>query len=291
MRRVTIVITAVCAVALVRFTTIANAPSENVAQTKNRSNSNYRLQIYPTAHPQLAAQDWTLEYRFAVPLLPASPTWDCKTQTVYQWGDVDFDAYGARGEHKLSDYLYNQIVPELEIGNVLDASDAEYRPYWHQVSGWQIEAQYYWRHGVTSASYAQAGAIVKVNPGDEIATTIHYLAAAGTIIASIRDASVTDAAATSTITISQPFPNDPSLFASWAEFFKKAAAASHTSYVISTPVADVEPYHLDQQTMCGLLPFRLDKISIPGIAEKSSAFSIQKPSDLTCKEPLVQLQF
>jgi hypothetical protein len=281
-----------CVAAFVRRGASVNAPSADAARMQTRANPDYRLQIYPTAHPQLpAAQDWTLEYRFVVPPLPASPTWNYKTETVYQWGDVDFDAYGARGEHKLSDYVYNQIVPELEIGNVLDASDAGYRPYWHQVSGWQIEAQYYWRHGVTSTSYAQAGAIVKVNPGDEIITAIHYAAASGTIIASVADASIAPTAGTSTITISRPFPNDPSLFTSWAGFFKKATAASHTPYVISTPAADVEPYNLDQQTMCGLLPFRLHKISIPGVAEESSAFSIHKPSDLSCKELFVQFRF
>jgi len=45
-------------------------------------------------------------YRFVVPSLPTSSTWDYRRGTVYQWGDVDFDSYGSRGTYKLSDYSY-----------------------------------------------------------------------------------------------------------------------------------------------------------------------------------------
>jgi hypothetical protein len=96
------------------------------------------------------------------------------------------------------------------------------------VNRWQIEAQYYWRNEVTSTSYAQAGAIVTVNPGDEIVTTIRFDVANGTMVVSVGDAKA-GGTRTSAITISRPFPNDPSLFASWADFFKKAAAESRTS--------------------------------------------------------------
>jgi len=98
-----------------------------LAQTP--SNPAYRLQIYSKATPQLpAAQDWTLRYRFFVPHLPTSPTWDYRRGTIYQWGDVDFDGYGSNGTYKLSDYSFNQIVPELVLGSVLDANDEHYKP-------------------------------------------------------------------------------------------------------------------------------------------------------------------
>lgn len=252
----------------------------------------YRLQIYSQTTSKLSAtENWTLQYQFTVPPLPKSRTWNYKVGTVYQWGDVDFDAYGSTGAYKLSVYRFNQIVPELILGSVLDASDANFKPSWSQRSTWAIEAQYYWYNAKTSTSYAQTGNIVEVNPGDEINTTIRYEAQTGTIVASIADGKATGSAAVSTITIVRPFPNDPSLFTSWADFFKKAVAVSHTSYVLSTPVVDVETDYLDQETMCGLLPFKLRKISIPGVASVPSAFSIQRLGGFRCKQPVASLDF
>lgn len=256
------------------------------------SNPAYRLQIYSKATPHLpAAQDWTLRYRFFVPLLPTSPTWDHRRGTIYQWGDVDFDGYGSNGTYKLSDYSFNQIVPELVLGSVLDANDADYKPSWSQVATWRIEAQYYWHNATTSTSYAQTGNVVKVNPGDEITTTIRYTAGTGTIVASIADDNIAGSVGASSITIARPFPNDPSLFRSWADFFTKAATVSRTSYVLCTPALDVETDYLDQQTMCGLLPFTLSEISIPGVNSTPSAFGIQQLNGFTCTQPVVALKF
>ena len=258
-------------------------------QAPARSNQTYRVQVYSKTAPQLpSAKDWILEYEFVVPPLPSSHTWDYKTGTVYQWGDIDFDEYGSRGKYKLSDYQYNQIVPELFLGNVLDTSDAAHAPSWHQRSTWGIEAQYYWKNGATSISYAQTGRVVKVNPGDEITTTIRYDAQAGTIVASIADESLSGSASVSTITITRPFPNEPALFKSWTDFFQRAVAASKTSHVMSTLAADVETYNLDQATMCGLLPFTLKKISIPGVSSTASTFAIQPAEGLTCPQPLAK---
>jgi hypothetical protein len=259
--------------------------------TRTPSNPAYRLQVYSKTTPKLpATQDWTLRYRFFVPPLPTSSTWDYRRGTVYQWGDVDFDGYGSSGPYKVSDYLFNQIVPQLALGSVLDANDANYKPSWSQVSTWRIEAQYYWRNATTSTSYAQTGSVVKVNPGDEITTTIRYIAETGTIVASIVDNNISSSSGASSITITRPFPNDPSLFKSWADFFKKAAAASRTSYVLSTPALDVETDHLDQQTMCGLLPFTVSEISIPGVDSTPSAFGIQQLNGFTCIQTLVALR-
>lgn len=251
-------------------------------------NPAYRIQVYSKERPTLpVTQDWLLQYQFTVPALPSSPTWNYKMGTVYQWGDVDFDYYGSSGSYKISGYRFNQIVPQLILGSVLDGN-TNYRPSWSQRNRWAIQAGYYWYR--EPISYAQTGNVVEVNPGDEITTTISYKAEPGTIVASIRDDKIPGAAGVSTITISRPFPND-SLFTSWRDFFNKAAAASKTSYVLSTPAVDVETYYLDEQTMCGLLPLTLGKISIPGIALKSSAFSIQQLGGFTCRQPMVKLNF
>jgi hypothetical protein len=299
LRRIHVLAGAAAALALVLSVAAPAQPRIQVAAcgigaalAQMASNPAYRLQVYSKATPQLlATQDWTLRYRFFVPPLPTSPTWDYRRGTVYQWGDVDFDSYGSGGTYKLSDYLYNQIVPELVLGSVLDANDADYKPSWSQVSTWRIEAQYYWHKATTSTSYAQTGSVVKVNPGDEITTTIQYTTGTGTIVASIVDNNISGPSGASSITIARPFPNDPSLFKSWADFFKKAVAASRTSYILSEPVLDVETDYLDQQTVCGLLPFALSEISIPGVDSNPSAFAIQQPNGFTCGQPLVALRF
>lgn len=95
-----------------------------------------------------------------------------------------------------------------------------------------------WYNATTSASYAQTGSVVKVNPGDDITETIRYTAGSGTIVASIVDENISGSSGESSITIARPFPNNPSLFNSWADFFTKAAAASRTSYILSTPLLD-----------------------------------------------------
>lgn len=67
--------------------------------------------------------------------------------------------------------------------------------------------------------------------------------------------------------------------------------ASKTSYVLSTPVVDVETDCLDQQTMCGLLPLTLGKIAIPRITLTPSALSIQQHGGFTCTQPVVKFSF
>ena len=235
-------------------------------------------------------QDWSLQYQFTVPPPPSTPTWNYKMATVYQWGDVDFDGGGSRGRYKLSDYQFNQIVPQLILGNVLDG-DANYRPSWKQRNTWAIQAQCDWYRDRTATSYAETGGVVTVNPGDEITTTISCKAEVGTIVASIEDNAIPGATGLSTITIFRPFPNDPALFTSWRDVFNKAAAASKTSYVLSTPVVDVETDYLDVQTMCGLLPLTLGKISIPGIMLTPLAFSIQQHGRFTYTHPVAKCNF
>lgn len=255
-------------------------------------NPAYRLQVYSKTPPQLpVGQDWTVEYQFAVPPLPISPTWNYKVGTVYQWGDVDFDGYGSAGPYRLSEYRFNQIVPQLILGSVLDSNDANYKPAWSQRSSWAIQAQYYWYNAKTSTSYAQTGNIVSVHPGDEIATAIRYEERTGTVTASIADKSTPGPTGVSSIAIARPFPNEPSLFRSWKEFFTKAAVASKTTYVLSTPAADVETDFLDEQTICGLLPFKLSRISMPGVVSAPSSFGTQQMNGFRCAQPVVSFEF
>jgi hypothetical protein len=250
--------------------------------------------VYSNQTPQIPpAQNWTLQYQFVVPPTPNSPTWNYQLGTVYQWGDVDFDDYGSSGSFPLSNYSISQIVPQLIIGNALDGNNANYTPSWTPQSSWGIQAQYYWYNPTTNTSYAQTGSIVKVNPGDVITTTIAYTQSNGTIVATISDNNISGSAGASTITIPRPFPNDPTLFTSWASFFSKAVAASSTSYVISEPVVDVETYSLDNQTFCGLLPFTLNQISIPGVTSSpgSTQFGIQELNGYSCSQSSVVFNF
>jgi hypothetical protein len=253
-------------------------------------NPGYRVQVYAPAHARLSAdQDWILKYRFVVPPLPTSPTWTSNMGTVYQWGDVDFDGYGNAGPYKLSHYRFNQIVPQLVIGNVLDASDANFTPAWDHLRTWHIQAQYYWYDDSNAKSYAQTGPLESVNPGDMITTTIRYDHRAGSIEARIADDNVSGRS--SSITIVRPFPNEKWLFASWADFFRRAEIASKTFYVLNTPAVDVETDYLDQQTMCRLLPLDVREISIPGIPLAESSFSVQQLGGFACPQPVVRFAF
>jgi hypothetical protein len=264
----------------------------NHSGAQGLANPAYRLQFYAReAHPQLpATKDWNLEYQFVVPPLPSSPTWNYKVGTVYQWGDVDFDEYGTSGKYKLSDYRFNQITPQLILGSALDANDASYKPSWSQRSAWAIEAHYFWENGKASTPYAQTGKVISVNPGDHLRTIIRFDAKAGTIVASIEDENI-PGSELSAITIVRPFPNDSSLFKSWTDFFQKATAASRSPYVNATTQLDVETDYLDQQTMCGLLPFTVTKIVMPGVPSIPSAFSTAQLGGFTCKGPLAKLDF
>jgi hypothetical protein len=140
--------------------------------------------------------------------------------------------YGTSGKYKLSDYRFNQINRQLILGSALDANDANYKPSWSQRSSWAIEAHYFWENGKTSSPYAQTGKVIGVNPGDHLITIIRFDPKAGTIVASIEDEDIPEAGL-SAITIVRPFPNEPSLFKSWTDFFQKATAASRSP--MSTP--------------------------------------------------------
>ncbi len=266
----------------------------NSARAQAPTNPGYRVQIYVNSNSgnvnlPSSSQSWQIEYKYLVPPLPSSSTWDYTSQTIYQWGDVDFDSYGSGGTYPLSSYVYNQIVPQLFIGRVLSGNDAYYNATWSDLSSWAIQAQYYWQEG--STPYAQTGSIVNVSPGDQITTLLSYNPGSGAISVSISDDDISGPSGTSSITLYKPFPNDPSLFTSWTDFFNKGEALSGDSYIISHPVLNVETGYVDEQTLCPLLPFTVNQISIPGIPSMPSEFATQPVGGLTCSQQLSTLNF
>jgi hypothetical protein len=46
--------------------------------------------------------------------------WDPKEGVFFIWGDTDFDSYGPRNPPtQMHNYIFNQIVPQLVIGDTL----------------------------------------------------------------------------------------------------------------------------------------------------------------------------
>jgi len=230
-------------------------------------------------------QSWRVEYRFRVPPLPqsVSASWNPSQNTFYVWGDLQFEAYGSEGQYPISDYKYNQIVPAAFIGRVLSANDANFTPSWTQLNAWAIQAQYFWQKGDTP--YAQTGNIVPVSPGDEITTVIAYSPDTGKLTVSIAGPN-----GTSSIIVDRPFPNEPSLFANWADFLGRAQAKSASLGAWVAPIMSVEP-NADRQTVCAVLPFIVDWISLPGVPATWTQFEIWTTNGLTCPKSLVQWGF
>jgi hypothetical protein len=139
-----------------------------------------------------------------------------------------------------------------------------------------VQAQYFWQKGETP--FALAGEIVHELPGDLIETEIAFSAVTGHIVATI-----TAPGGRSSIDIPRPFPNEPALFADWKDFFRRAAQKSG-GVVYATPAMQVEPYFVDIQTQCSILPFHIDLISLPGVPATSDAFTYQSLGTVTCPD-------
>lgn len=226
-------------------------------------------------------KSWQLKYQFVVPPLPTS-SWDPSQMTLYIWGDIAFDAYGTDGKFKISDYKFNQIVPQLFLGRVLSNNDAAFKPAWTQQNTWAIQAQYYWQKD--STSYAQTGPIINVSPGEIITTAINYTATDGKITASI-----SAPGGISTIVLARPFPNEPGLFADWSSFFK-ASQAKSANELYATPELNVEP-DADKQSVCTVLPFTIRSIDMPSIGNMKDLFAQYVPAGFSCSKPMVVLDF
>jgi hypothetical protein len=210
-----------------------------------------------------SSSSWTLQYQFVVPPLPCSSTWSSKTQTMYLWGDTDFDEFGPLGAYPLSHYGVNQIAPQIMIGNALAGADATYAPSWQASPTWVMQAQYFWQRD-DGTNFAQVGPLVAIEPGDAVTTTIAYDAATGAIAASIA-APEGDSA----IAIAAPFPNDAAKpFVSWRDFF--AAAETAAGRVLGHPMINVETHYTDAQTACSVLPFEITQMDIPNATTSSS---------------------
>ncbi|HEY9640023.1 MAG TPA: hypothetical protein V6C57_06035 [Coleofasciculaceae cyanobacterium] len=228
-------------------------------------------------------ESWKVKYQFVVPPLPTA-TWNPSQSTLYIWGDITFDAYGSEGAYRLSDYKFNQIVPQLFLGRVLSGSQAGFTASWSQQNTWVIQSQYFWQKDNTP--YAQVGSMVNVNSGDIITTTIVYSPQIGKITASI-----SAPAGTSSIVIDRPFPNQPHLFANWADFLKKAQLATRGHYVLAIPEMNVEPWQVDKQTMCTLLPFVVKGIDLPNVGTASADYAQFGVENLPCAQSAVELAF
>lgn len=230
-----------------------------------------------------SSQRWQIEYKYRVPPLPSSTTWDPSEDAFYVWGDIDFDWYGDEGPYALSQYRYNHVVPQLFIGRVLSGSDADFTPAWTQVDTWSIQAQYFWQAGTTP--YAQAGSVVGVNPGDEVTASISFDPTNGKLTVAIAAP-----AGESSITVDRPFPNDPGLFADWTDFFRQAEQKSNGQLIYAHPVVAVRPF-ADRQTMCSILPLQVDRIAIPNVAVSSTQFLVSNTGGLSCGKALAALGF
>jgi hypothetical protein len=227
--------------------------------------------------------NWTIKYQYVVPPLPCAPTWNYTNGVFYIWGDVDFDEYGSNGGYPLSNYMFNQIVPQLMIGRALAGNDANYNPSWTNFSGWVIQAQYFWQDN-TQKFWAKTGPAVNVKPGDVVTTAIAYNATNGSISVNISTPSVSSA-----ISLPKPFPNQ-NLFTSWKDFFQKGVAKSGGK-LLSRPVMNVETYGLDQATACSVLPWNVNSISLPGITQAQSSYSVSQYGGLSCPTALAKLNF
>jgi len=189
-----------------------------------RGPDSHRIEILPQSDVYLPfAEDWSLDYKFSVPRLPSGPDWDRTAETFYIWGDVDFDTFGKNGRHPISEYTYNQIVPQLMIGQTICGNEADYQPRFCSLDGWVVQASYFWAKDLTSDDrvYSLTGDMLNVSPGEDISTKIAYDAQSGAITMSIS----AQGRGTSEVVIPRPFPDNPSLFSSWKSFFSKGRIA------------------------------------------------------------------
>ena len=190
--------------------------------------------------------NWTLSSTCVVPPVPAAIT-----GTYYIWIDTDFDNYGPSYDPTpLSRMKFNQIVPQLMIGNCLSGNDANYNPTWTDYTAWVIQAQYYWCNYDTNASFAYCGDVQSASPGDVITTTISYVSTGnGTITATITN---TTTGQLSTIAATSPFMG-PTL--TWNSFMSQAAAQGGGLQYYMNPVFCIETHYEDVAGVEEVIPF------------------------------------
>jgi len=230
-----------------------------------------RILYHPDSH-SLSPIDrsWEIRYQYTVPSRTPGAEWDPEHGVFFIWGDTDFDLYGPRNStFRMHDYVYNQIVPQLVIGNALASNDERFNPGWITFGDWHVQAQYFWERlplvpsdGAAASSFPgpRAGAwpsvprrLTKPLPasggGARLCEGNGSIACAlcGDVVAvkpsdvitttisydgfGTMTASISaEGGNASTITIPRPFPNDPGMYANWKDFFHRAEARSG-SYV------------------------------------------------------------
>ena len=246
-------------------------------------------------------QPWTLSYEFAVPT--HKPTGlVAASSTYYIWGDVDFDSYGVapRAAFPMSKYIYNQIVPQLVLGNALASNDASYTPRWTVFHDWAVQAQYYWSSCSKalgrrcapghSRSFALCGAAVNVTGGDTIETTITYDPTDGSITAAI---GAKGASTRSAVQLARPFPNEvPALWGSWRDFFIAAQRLSESTVgpgILSHPDFNIETHQVPPSELCEICPFRLANSTAAGELNNLSWWDVNEfngtsAADVACAQ-------
>jgi hypothetical protein len=262
----------------------------NTSLPRPATDPGYRVQVSTvdntaagTSFPA-PTKSWTVEYKFTVPPLPCASGWNPENQTVYIWGDLVFDDYGSAGSYPLSNYVFNQIVPQLMIGDTLNGSPTGFAGTGVDYASWVIEAQYFWMNDANQY-FVQAGNPVGVKPGDSITTKIAYAESSGVIVASISASE-----GTSSITIPAPFPNEsPLLFSSWKTFFEAASAKSNGLY--AQPQLNVESHFVDQATLCSVLPWSITDSVIPGVPATAGSYVSDAIGSYTCPTALDSLDF
>ena len=188
-------------------------------------------------------ESWEFTYEYMCPPVPSSSTWNSTNQTIYVWGDLDFDFYGAShlknvtNEHIRSVHpcSMNQIVPQVMMGHCLSSNDDKYVPSWKSFDNWVIQAQYFWMDE-NEDPRALCGPLIDAREGDVIRTKISYDAHTGCITAKICIMLVTkdgkkkeDPKKKSHIKAPRPFPHDPSLFRDWKDFFERCVDAERAA--------------------------------------------------------------
>ena len=213
-------------------------------------------------------EDWAISYSYTVPPDKPAAEWDPSEGVFFIWGDTDFDSYGPRSPPtQMHDYVFNQIVPQLVIGDTLAAGNAStnYNPGWITFKDWNIQAQYFWAKQLGGGEGGEGGeggpltaAELRARPaGTSVATdpskqcdpkSRKVCALCGDVVpvkandvittkisydsgAGSMHASIESSGGggASTIDIPRPFPNDATLYKDWADFFKQAQEKSEES--------------------------------------------------------------
>jgi len=251
--------------------------------TVSEEDNEYRVVVHPSPgfKPVLpcASEDWEVQYTFLCSPLPCA-AFDPGMETLYVWGDLSFDKYGASSECPLTRYVHNQIVPQVMLGRCLSSSEA-FLPSWSQFDTWVMQAQYFW--GTARDHFAQCGDVCHVHGGDEITSTIAYSAGTGSIRVTI--STTGSERQCSSIDIKRPFPNDPQLFRSWRDFFEQAQAASRTEGPVGRPNLNIEyKGNVEVTTLASLCPFEVRAVSYPSLGMSGWRTSLFCPRVGYCQE-------